>query len=288
MKNKFSPREIPALSMPVTSSNRRNANNNPAVNLGSCTPFQLFESTGMSHSGSVCVIGNSARGIGVAKALIRRNNKPFLFLGVRSDENSVFSSLEPEWTLNSNEQYIENGNGAIFFSRPSIAYTDICMNFDEWATTHFIIMHVGNGLQVGAELLNLFASTGECLIFCDGVPQSIRNDKYRTITPLDFLKQMQHLLIFSAGSEAGDLVQLLPKYQYERVTNTQGVNTFKSRSFFHPFHVHRGQGYNVSQSRTMEFQKSVFEQDDLQRIFNSGYLLIYNARQNTVYTAQLT
>ena len=101
------------------------------------------------------------------------------------------------------------------------------------------------------------------------------------------MKQMHYLLVFSSGAETGELIQFLPKYQYERVTNTTGINTFRSRSFFHPFHSHCGHGFSANQSRTLEFKKDVFEMDDLQKIFGAGYMLVYNAGQNTVFIAQL-
>lgn len=288
MKNIFKPSEIPALSTPVTSSNFRNARNHPAVILGRCTPFQLFESTCVSPNGTVCIIGNPARGIGAAKALIRRSQKPFLFLGTAADCNSAFASLEPEWTATAAQETLPCGNGAIYFNRPYAAYMEICEYIEGWAQDHFIIMHLGNGLQAGAELMNILNATGQSLLFCESVPQSLRNSDTRTITPLEFMKQMHYLLVFSSGAETGDLIQLLPKYQYERVTNTTGFNTFKNRSFFHPFHSHRGHGLSVNQSRTLEFNKNVFEMDDLHRIFSSGYILVYNAGQNTVFVAQLT
>ena len=287
MKNTFRPSEILVLSAPVTSSNLRNARNHPAVNLGSCTPFQLFENTGVSPKGTVCLIGNPARGIGSAKALIRRNQKPFLFLGTATDGNSVFSSFNPEWTRNSAQEALPHGNGALYFTKPYAAYMEICEYIEGWTQNHFIIMHLGNGLQAGAELMNILNATGQALLFCESVPKSLRISDMRTITPLEFMKQMNYLLVFSSGAETGELIQLLPKYQYERVTNTTGVNTFRSRSFFHPFHGHFGHGFSANQSRTLEFKKDVFEMDDLQRIFGSGYMLVYNAGQNTVFIAQL-
>ena len=287
MKNTFRPSEIPALSTPVTSSNFRNARNHPAVGLGRCTPFQLFESTGVSPNGTVCIIGNPARGIGAAKALIRRSQKPFLFLGTATDCNSAFASLEPEWTISAVQKILPRGNGAIYFNRPYAAYMEICEYIESWAQDHFIIMHLGNGLQTGAELMNILNATGQSLLFCESVPQSLRSSDTRTITPLEFMKQMHYLLVFSSGSETSELIQLLPKYQYERVTNTTGVNTFRNRSFFHPFHSHRGHGFSANQSKTLEFKKDVFEMDDLQSIYRSGYMLVYNARQNTVFVAQI-
>ena len=287
MRNTFRPSEIPALSAPGTSSNLRNARNHPAVNLGNCTPFQLFEHTGVSPNGTVCIIGNPARGIGTAKALIRRSRKPFLFLGPASDVNSVFASFNPEWTRNSAQETLPRGSGAIYFARPYVAYLGICEYIESWAQDHFIIMHLGNGLQTGAELMNSLNAAGQSLLFCESVPQSLRSSDLRTITPLEFMKQMHYLLVFSSGAETGELIQLLPKYQYERLTNTTGFNTFRSRSFLHPFHSHRGRGFSANQSRTLEFKKDVFEMDDLQRIFKAGLVLMYNARENTVFLAQI-
>ncbi|MBR4049536.1 MAG: hypothetical protein IKK09_03485 [Clostridia bacterium] len=287
MKNIFRPSEIPALSTPVTSSNIRNARNHPAVSLGRCTPFQLFESTGVSPNGTVCIIGNPARGIGTAKALIRRSRKPFLFLGTATDCNSAFASLDPEWTISSAQETLPRGNGAIYFNKPYTSYMEICEYIEGWAQDHFIIMHLGSGLQTGAELMNILNAAGQVLLFCESVPQSLRSSDMRTMTPLEFMKQMHYLLVFSSGVETGELIQLLPKYQYERVTNTTGVNTFKSKSFFLPFHSHHGHGLSANQSRTLEFNKNVFEMDDLQRIFGAGYMLVYNAGQNAVFVAQL-
>ena len=253
MKNTFKPSEIPILSSPVTSSNLRNVRNHPAVSLGNCTPFQLFESTGISSKGTVCIIGNSAKGIGIAKALIRRSRKPFLFLGTGADNNSVFASFNPEWTLNSVQGRLPGGSGAIYFKRSVDAYSDIEHYLEDWGKTHFIIAHLGTGLQVGAELMNKFNAVDQ----------------------------------FSSGAETEDLIQLLPKYEYEKITNTTGVNTFRTRSIFQPFHSHHGHGLAASQSRTLEFNKNMFEHQDLHRLFAAGIVLIYNVGNNTVFLARI-
>lgn len=287
MKKSFIPNEIPVLSAPVTASNNRNARNHPAVNLGCCTSFQLINNAGISHEGTVCVIGNPARGIGVAKAMIRRSQKPFLFLGTVADRDSVFSAFDPEWVLDSAAATVPSGNGAIFLRRPFAEYTDIMESMEDWAQNHMIIIHLANGLQAGPEMLDLFSAIGQVVLFCDSVPQSIKGSDIHIMSPLEFMRKMNNLIIFSSGAETSDLIQLLPKYQYERVTNTTGVNTFRSRSIFHPFHSHHGHGFSANQSRTLEFKKDVFEMDDLQRLFGAGYMLVYNAGQNTVFVAQL-
>ena len=154
MKNLFRPKEIPALSTP--SANSRNARNHPAVNIGCCTSFQLINNAGISHEGTVCVIGNPSRGIGVAKAMIRRSQKPFLFLGTVADRNSVFSAFDPEWVLDSAAATVPSGNGAIFLRRPFAEYTNIMESMEDWAQNHMIIIHLANGLQAGPEMLDLF------------------------------------------------------------------------------------------------------------------------------------
>lgn len=287
MKNTFKPSEIPILSSPVTSLNLRNIRNHPAVSLGNCTPFQLFESTGVSPKGTVCIIGNPAKGIGIAKALIRRSRKPFLFLGTGADSNSPFSTFNSDWTLNSAQEKLPSGSGAIYFKRSVEAYSDIEYYLEAWGETHFIIAHIGTGLQVGAELMNKFNAIEQSLLFCESVPRCLRNAESRTFAPSEFLKQISYLIVFSSGSETEDLIQLLPKYEYERVTDTMGVNTFRTRSFFHPFHSHRGHGLSASQSRTLEFNKNMFEHQDLHRLFAVGIVLIYNAENNTVFLARI-
>ena len=286
MKNMFTPSGIPVLSAPITATNLRNARNHPAVNLGSCTPFQLFENSGVSTDGTVCIIGKPARGIGAAKALIRRSQKPFLFLGTATDSNTAFSSFSPEWALGSAQEAIPRGSGAIYFTKPHAAYLEICEYIEEWAQDHIIVMHLGNGLQAGTELINVLSAVGQSILICESVSQSLRNSDMRTITPYEFIKQMHYLLVYSSGAETSELIQLLPKYQYETVTNTTGINTFKNRSFLHPFRSHRGLSFSANQSRTVNFKKDAFEMDDLQRLFSAGYMLIYNAGENAVFIAQ--
>lgn len=287
MSTRYRPSEISVISAPVTSANLRNARNHPAIDFGCCTPFQLFANTGITHDGAVCIIGNPARGIGIAKALVRRSRKPFLLLGSAADKNSSLFSLEPEWTLDFAQMSLPAGNGALLFSKPYSSYLEMCEYMEAWGRDYFLILHLGGGLQVGIEVLNLLSTVEQCLIICDSIPQSIRNSESRTITSREFMSQMSYLLVFSAGVATRDLIELLPTYQYEKVSNTTNINIYRSRSIFHPFHKHRGHGVSVGQTRTMEYKKSVFEMDDLQNIFAAGTTLIYNAKTNNVFLAQI-
>lgn len=287
MSTRYRPSDISFVSAPVTSANLRNARNQPVTELGSCTPFQLFANVNMAHDGTVCILGNPAKSLGIAKAMIRRSKKPFLLLGSAADKSSALISLEPEWTMDSAQMGLPAGNGALLFSKPYSSYLEMCEYFEGWGRDRFLILHLGGGLQIGAELLNLLNAVGQCLIICESIPQGIRNSDSRTITPKEFMLQMSCLMVFSAGVSAKELIDLLPTYQYEKVTNTMNVNSYRGRSIFHPFHAHRVHGVAVGQARTMEYKKSLFEMDDLQKIFKDGALLIYNARVNEVFLAHI-
>lgn len=287
MSLRYRPSEISVISAPVTSANLRNAKNHPAMDLGCCTPFQMLANTGISHDGTICIIGNPSRGIGVAKAMIRRNRKPFLLLGTASDKDSLSSSLGADWTQDFAQLSLPAGNGALLFSKPYSSYLEMCEYMEAWSQDYFLVLHIGAGLQIGIEILNLLSSVKQCLILCDSIPQSIRDSESHTVTSLEFMKKMKYLLVFSSGVSSKDLVELLPTYQYEKVSNTTNFNAYKGRSIFHPLRAHRGHGVSVGQTRTMEYKKSVFEVDDLKKIFDDGYMLAYNASSDSVFLAQI-
>ena len=287
MIKKFRPSEISAISLPVTSLNTRNTAAHPAINIGSCTPFQAFDKVGITNEGTVCIVGNPQRSIGIAKALQRRNRKPLLFIGTSTDINCLSSFLSPEWFIDKAESDLPSGNGAILFSNPHSSYLELCEYIYEWQQEYFVLLHLGKGLKVDIEVINRINPSTQCLILCDSIPQSIRKSESHTLTPLEFMKEMSYLLVSSIGSSSKDLVELLPTYQYEKVTNTLNVNTYSGKSLLNPFHGHRGHGFTFSQARNMEYKKSTFEVDDLKKIFDAGYMLAYNSETDGVYLMEV-
>lgn len=288
MNNQYKPRDISLISAPVTAKNRCNENNHPSVELGTCTPSQLINYAGIDTTGNLCVIGNHSRGISFLTPMIRRSTKPFLIIGPANDKNSAFMTLQPEWTMDSIQIDLQSGSGAIFLSAPYSSYMELCEYFENWSKKYFIILHLSGGVQVGPELLNLLNATEQCVILCDSIPQGIRNSEARTITAKEFMSQMTYLLVNSAGVATKDLIEILPTYQYEKVSNMMNVNSYTGRAFFHPFRGHKGFGSSIGQTRTMDYKKSLFEMDELQRIFNDGTSLLYDANNNVVFLAQIT
>lgn len=279
----FRPREISVFSAPITSANRRNMQNHPAIDLGRCTPSQLLSAAGVSNSGTVCISGDPHRGVSLVHALLRRSQRPFLLIGAAGDD--LFGILKPDWLLDSAQAVPPSGNGAMLFSDPYASYMELCEYISVWAKEHYLILHLGSGFQIGSEVLNRLASLPQCLILCDSISQSLRDSDARTVSAIEFLKKMKYLLVFSIGSASKDLVELLPTYQYEKVTNTTSFNAYKGRSFLHPLRGYHGHGLSVGQSRTMEHQKHVFEVDDMKGFFDSGRLLAYKSDTDSVFLA---
>ena len=288
MNNRYKPRDISVVSFPVTSKNTRNAKNHPSVELGTCTPSQLINYAGINTTGNLCVIGNHSRCMSFLTPMIRRSMKPFLIIGPESDKNTAFLTLQPEWVLESAQATLPSGSGAIFLSNPYSSYMELCEYFETWSQKYFIILHLSGGVQVGPELLNLLNATEQCVILCDSIPHAIRNNEARTITAKEFMSQMTYLLVNSAGVATKDLIEILPTYQYEKVSNMMNINSYTGRAFFYPFRGHKGFGSSVGQTRTMDYKKSLFEMDELQRIFNDGTSLLYDANNNVVFLAQIT
>ncbi len=287
MRNSYTPREISLVSTPVTSKNRRNKDNNPSIWLGVSTPSQLIEYAGIDREGTICVLGNYKRSVSLATALIRRSEKPFLIIGSGTDKKSALTVLEPEWIKESVQPQLPSGNGALFLSDPYSSYMELCEYYKSWAEDYFIILHLHGGVQIGPELLNIINSSSQCLILADSLPKSIRNSENRTFTPKEVMSQMSYLLVHSAGVATKELVEILPTYQYEKVSNNINLNRFSGHSLFNPFRTRRNYGVSVGQTRTMEYKKSLFEMDELQRIFNDGTSLLYDANNNVVFLAQV-
>lgn len=287
MSNRYRPTDIAAASIPITARNSKNARNRPVIELGNCTASQLLSKIDLDRTGTVCVLGNPARGIKLAEAMIRRSKKPFLLIGPASDRQSAFSALMPAWVMDTAQGNLPAGNGAILLTKPYSSYLELCEYFEEWSREFLLILHLSGGVQIGPEILNLLSSTEQCLIFSDSVPQSLRNCESRTITPKEFLSQMGHLIVFSSGVATRDLIELLPTYQYEKISNAASINGFTSHSWLHPFSSHRGHGVSWGQTRTMEYKKSLFEIDELQSLYNRGVVLLYTAISNSVFLASL-
>ena len=84
---------------------------------------------------------------------------------------------------------------------------------------------------------------------------------------------MRYLVVSSAGGDAQTLLQVLPSYESERVTNSIGFNTHHDRGGM--MGCHGGSGFSFGQNREV-VTKPVLSQDDLTGLRNNSEFLVYN------------
>lgn len=278
----YKPPQSPALSMPITSSNVQNGNNHPAQVLGNCTPSQLLFQVGVKD-GTVCVLGDPLRSIEIIRALQRRSGKPLLFVGFEADRPTAMA-LAPDRILNTPQAV--SGSCVVLLDRAD-AYCELVEALKMWTQSHFTVLRLGNGLSLGGDAMSILAAGQSSVILTDWVPQAVRSGEWG-LTPSELLKRAKCIFATSSAGAAKELVELLPKYACEIVTNTSGFNTFNSHSVFHPLHLHCGHGISVSQSRSTDYRKASFEEQELKHLFENGTILAYNAVNNSAFLAQLT
>lgn len=292
MKKEYGPKGISLISFPITSANRYNAKNQPSVELGKRTPFEVFDLCTVGKTGSICCIGSPGRFIGTAKALVRRSGKPFLLIGSDADRRSDLAALEPDWILEHIEKNLPNGNGAIFLKDDEDVYLELCVSIRNWSEDRFVIIQLGTGLIAGVELIDKLKTIEQSLVLCDSLYRSLRDGESREFSPSDFLKKMDYIFIASAGVNTKCLKELLPDYQYLRIVNMSSLNLQNGQGGIErderrgAIYKHKNHGGAFSQSRTLE-PKSVYEEDELQYIFDRGSILIYNAKSNKFFLTDL-
>lgn len=286
MSRFFAPKGLRTLAFPVTKSNRYNAAQRPVDYLGNCTSSQILENTHFSMTGSACMIGNPAKAFPLVETFVRRSRLPFVLIEPQTGGNSPLKALPISWTLQTSPDILPPGNGLLQLGRPN-GYLDLCTYLQQWSADHLIILHLGSGLQIGQSVINCLNSLDSAIIICDSVQRSILREDAGTVSPVEFMKQMSGLFVFSIGNVAKDLIEVLPTYHYERVTNQVSYNNYNTRHMFQ-FFLHKSRGISMSQSRTLEDKKSLFEQDELRELEEQNVLLIYNGRQNSTYLAHLT
>ena len=140
-------------------------------------------------------------------------------------------------------------------------------------------------------MIDKLKSAGQSLILCDQLQQSLRDSENREFSSSAFLKKINYLFVVSAGVDTKCLKELLPNYQYVKTVNLsdvhfqRGEGGIEKSSRGSAVYQHRNHGGAFSQFRTLEPSKSVFEEDELQRIFENGSMLVYNAVTNKVFVA---
>lgn len=274
------PNGLALLSLPVTARHRSEDRRRDLRELGSLTASAALERTGVAPSGPIACCGSKNRFAALLRALVKRSPRPFVIIGTSEDmESGCLLALEPEWTEETITGKLPEGSGALVLDPGN---EDTCLALLEalpkWRD-HLVILCLGNGIQVDPAMLDQLNTLGPYVLLCESLGRSVRGAEGMRLTPGELFRAMDYLLISSAGLSAGDLLEVLPTYESERVTNT--VDLSARRPETHPRQgrgcgLDRG-GLGMSQSRTLE-TKPIITQDELREMQRAGQLLIHNAR----------
>ena len=151
-----------------------------------------------------------------------------------------------------------------------------------------VILCLGGGLQVDAELLNLLNSTGRYIIVSSSLSRSVKGSDGVKLSVRDLLSSMDYILVSSIGSSAKELIEVLPSFDYQKVTNTTDFSYHQDGAHIYEniSHHRNGAGIRISQSRSME-TRTVFTESELKRMQDDNILLIYNALESHIWVSEI-
>ena len=146
------------------------------------------------------------------------------------------------------------------------------MQMADWGGTHTILLCLGQGLSASTELLDALNACGDYVLLCSSLSRAVPG-RTGGLTTEGLLRSMRYLVVSSAGGDAQTLLQVLPSYESERVTNSVGFNTHCDRGGM--MGHHGGSGFSFGQNREV-VTKPVLSQDDLTGLRNNSEFLVYN------------
>lgn len=146
------------------------------------------------------------------------------------------------------------------------------MQMADWGGTHTILLCLGQGLSASTELLDALNACGDYVLLCSSLSRAVPS-RTGGLTTEGLLRSMRYLVVSSAGGDAQTLLQVLPSYESERVTNSIGFNTHHDRGGM--MGHHGGSGFSFGQNREV-VTKPVLSQDDLTGLRNNSEFLVYN------------
>lgn len=274
------PNGLSLLRLPVTARHRSEERRRDLRELGSLTAAAALEKTGIGPDGPIACCGSGNRFAALLRALVKRSPRPFVIVGTELDMNSgCLLALEPEWTEKNISFRLPEGSGALILdpSNEDI-YLALPEALPKWRD-HLVIMCLGGGLQADLAMLDQLNTHGSYVLLCSALGRSIRGTEGGRLTPAELLRAMDYLVISSAGLSAAEVLEVLPTYQSERITNTMDLSTHRTedRPKLGTRNDRDRGGLGMSQSRSLE-EKPIVTQDELRAMQQSGQLLVHNAR----------
>lgn len=286
----FSSDGLPLLSLPVTRAERENRRRRNVIDLGAATASRILGETGIRPDGPLMICGDRNHCVGLLRGLLRRSPLPFVLVGTGPDlEESCLLALEPDWTSAAPTPRLQDGSGALALDMSDEGiYLQLKSCVPQW-TDHLVILCLGSGLQVDAQLLDQLNGLNRYIILSQSLHRSIRSTEGTRIGVDVLLDSMDYILVSAIGTAAEELLQTLPAFESVRVTNAADFSTHRNepRSFARQRLQDRDcGGLGFTQSRVLE-TRPVLTQDDLRRLQSSRATLFYNTRTGQTWTAKI-
>jgi len=254
--------------------------------LGRTTAAQMLSATGMRPDSPILLSGRHNKTFPVLRQLVKMTSVPCLLIGTRRDlEQSCLLDLGLDWISETPRSRLSSDSGALYLrpgAETNLALKEYLPGWDD----HLLILCLGNGLQVDAELLNLLNGLGRYILISESLSRSVKGGEGYRLTPEELLSSMDYMVISSIGTAAKDLVSVLPSYECEKVTNTTDFSLHQNSPQLSDHHHRNGGGFRISQSRARE-TKPILTQDDLRSMQDNNTLVIYNSRAAHTWVARL-
>jgi hypothetical protein len=147
---------------------------------------------------------------------------------------------------------------------------------------------MSGGIQADGELLNLLNGLGEYVILTESLERGIKRADNLKITDKDILLSMKYILTSSIGSAAAALLEVLPSYEKEKLTDNVGINANIGVSgVVLQRYSHSGNGFYYGRSRTVE-TKPILSHSDIINMQANSEMIIYNTDTGDIWVAQIT
>lgn len=168
---------VALLRIPIGKTSRADSKRRSIGDLGWMTAAKMLSVTGVRPDSPILLSGRHNKTFPVLRQLVKMSPVPCLLIGTRRDlEQSCMLDLGFDWTSETPGGHLPLGSGALYL-RPG-AETNLALKtyLPGW-DTHLLILCLGNGLQVDAELLNLLNGLGRYILVSESLIRSVKGSE---------------------------------------------------------------------------------------------------------------
>ena len=278
------------LSLPTTKNNRINNRRRNIYDLEATSAAHMISAVGIDAIEPVLFCGKHNKAIHIVRQLTKKTTRPFVLIGTNRDlgEHSCLRVLDIEWEANSLTRNLPNGNGLLILEPGPKTRLDLMESLFGWES-RFVILCVGNGLQIDQELLNILNGIGHYMLLSENLQRSVKSTDGCKMTSGDLLASMEYIIVSSIGTAGKDLIKILPDFEHERITNTTDFSLHHdpSHSYDNGHYNRSGGGFRLSQSKTIE-SRCIITQEELRNLQDANIMLVHNAHSSHTWVAKIT